>query len=383
MISSEFSYDKLKRKLRDDGLKDTLIAAGDLLTRKRFGRPVFDQLVEKEFIETISRDELRTNARRTFPVSTPENEDAEPFVALIGAGRTLSETGLVLTDRFGIIEESAAEPGQAQQAMMAMLSRELFYGDVPIRRLFGWRGSDDGSATLDTVAPLVPRYPNYYHWMVETVPKIRYLREFEDAIERSVTVLVPADAPPFVAETLRLLEWPQSKIAYATEPVYLVRNLVVPSYPERHASDFEWIRQEILEAVLTESEPGGGGNVYVSRANAIERRILNEDEVMDVLSNYGFERYCLEARSLTENVRLFNRADIVVGPHGAGLTDIIFTEDCTLLELFGEKVKEPYELLADTLGVEYESMYCQADAADIIVDIEQLERRISQLIGGN
>ena len=34
MMSSEFSYDKLKRKLHDDGLKDTLIAAGDLLTRK-------------------------------------------------------------------------------------------------------------------------------------------------------------------------------------------------------------------------------------------------------------------------------------------------------------------------------------------------------------
>jgi len=195
MMSSEFSYDKLKRKLHDDGLKDTLIAAGDLLTRKRFGRPVFDSAVKRGFIKTVSRDELRANAHRTVPVSTPTDEDTEPFVALVGTGRILSETGLALTDRFGIIEESAAEPEQAQQAMMAMLSRELFYGDVPIRRLLKSGSTHDVSATLDTVAPLVPRYPNYYHWMVETVPKIQYLRAFEDAAHESVTVLVPANAP--------------------------------------------------------------------------------------------------------------------------------------------------------------------------------------------
>jgi len=380
MMSSEFSYDKLKRKLHDDGLKDTLIAAGDLLTRKRFGRPVFDSAVKRGFIKTVSRDELRANAHRTVPVSTPTDEDTEPFVALVGTGRILSETGLALTDRFGIIEESAAEPEQAQQAMMEMLSRELFYGDVPIRRLLKSGSTHDVSATLDTVAPLVPRYPNYYHWMVETVPKIQYLRAFENAAHESVTVLVPANAPPFIEETLCLLGWPQSKIAYATDSAYTVRNLVIPSYPERHASDFEWIQQEILEAVSSESEPIEGNNVYVSRSGAVERRVLNENEVMNVLSEYGFERYCLENQSLSENVQLFSQADLVVGPHGAGLTDIIFANDCTLLELFGEKVKQPYELLAETLSVNYEPMYCQADSADVVVDTEQLELRVSQLV---
>jgi capsular polysaccharide biosynthesis protein len=120
--------------------------------------------------------------------------------------------------------------------------------------------------------------------------------------------------------------------------------------------------------------------VYVSRSGAVERRVLNEEDVMDVLADYGFKRYCLENRSLSENVRLFNQADIVLGPHGAGLTDIIFAEDCILVELFGDKIKQPYELLSDTLGVEYEPMYCQADGADIVVDTNQIEQKISQII---
>ena len=380
MISSEFSTGKLRRKLRQDGFKSTVVAAGDLLTRKRLGRPVFDPLVEGGAVETASRDELRANARRVVPVSTPAAEDAAPFVASVGPGRILSETGLASTDALGILEESAAEPGQAQQAMMAMLSRELFYGDAPVRRLFGWDGPGDTATALDTVAPLVPRYPNYYHWMVETVPKIRYLRAFEEATAESVTVLVPDDALPFVDETLGLLGWPRSNIVHATEPSYVVRNLVVPSYPERHASDFEWIRREVLETVSDGNGGGDGNNVYVSRSNAIERRVLNEEAVMDVLSGFGFSRYRLEERPLAANARLFAEADVVVGPHGAGLTDIIFAEDCTLVELFGEKIKQPYELLADALGVAYEPMYCRADSADIVVDTERLRGRVDELV---
>ena len=380
MISNEFTLDKLKRKLRDDGAKKTLVAAGDLLTRKRFGRRVFDPLVEKGFIETTTQEELRANASRTVAISRSTNETKAPFVALVGSGRILSETGLALTDRFGIIEDSAAEPAQAQQAMMAMLSRELFYGDVPLRRLLNGSGPPDTSATLNTIAPLVPRYPNYYHWMIETVPKIRYLRAFENTTGENVTVLVPDDPPSFINETLRLLGWPQSKVVHATEPAYTVRDLVVPSYPERHTSDFTWIRDEILDAVSGESVSNDENNVYVSRANAIERQVLNEKEVMDVLSEFGFSRYLLENRSVAENARLFAEADVVVGPHGAGLTDIIFAGDCTLLELFGEKVKEPYELLAETLGIEYEPIYCTAEAADIVMDTDKLEKRVSRLV---
>lgn len=382
MIWSEFSYNKLKRKLHNDGIRNAFIAAGDLVTRKQFGRPVFDLLVDEEFIRTTPRDELQTRAHQTVSVSTALNEDVQPFVTLVKKGMIFSETGLVWTEDLGIIAESAAEPKQARQAMMAMISRELFYGDAPMHRLLArYRPPHNPSVTLNTVAPLIPRYPNYYHWMVETVPKIRYLRAFEEATGRSVTVLVPDDAPQFVEETLRLIGWPQSKTMQATESAYTVQNLVIPSYPERHASDFEWMQTEILEAVPSCSESSSGKNVYVSRSNAIERRVLNENEVMNILNEYGFNRYCLENQSVADNVQLFSQADIIIGPHGAGLTDIIFADDCTLIELFGSKIKEPYELLADTLGVEYIPMYCQAASADIVVNTERLHRRITKVCG--
>jgi Capsular polysaccharide biosynthesis protein len=377
MIPTEFSGRKLRRKLAADGPVETVRAAGDLVTRKRLGRPVFDSLVKRDVVRTLPRNELR---RRAKTVDVPNSASPKPFSSLITNGIVLTETGLVLTEAFEILEESAAGPEQAQQAMMAMLSRELFYGMLPLRGLlFGSWDTESLNPDSGPIAPLIPRYPdNYYHWMVETVPKIRYLRAFETEQE-PVTLLISADAPPFVDETLDLLGWPDSRVVRANHDIYRVTELVVPSFPDRRPADFKWLREEILESA-PDHIPESGNNVYVSRSNGVERRVVNEDEVMDVLSKFGFERYLLEERSLAENARLFADADVIVGPHGAGLTDIVFAGDATLIELFGEKVKQPYKLLAEAVGVDYETMYCTPESTDIVVDVEELDERVARAL---
>lgn len=380
MFQSEFDVSKVKRKIKKNGPRETALAAVDLYTRKRLGTPLFDLLSDRNAVRTVSRADLLQ--RGSTIITTSDKETC--FITQVNDGYILSQTGLSFTREIEIIEETAAEPKHASEAMMEMCFRELFYGGLPVGEFVSivlGASAPKSVKEIDQASPLIPRYPNYYHWMVETVPRIRYLREYESATNSQVTALIPSDAPPFVEETMELLGWPASKIKHATAPVYEVQNLVVPSYPDRTANDFEWIRKDILSAASEhqQSSSESGSNVYVSRSNAIERRVLNEEEVMAVLSEYGFSKYHLEDRSVQANARLFNEADVVVGPHGAGLTDIIFAKDCTLVELFGEKVKQPYRALAGTLDIEYEPMYCTAKSADIVIDTDELESRVSRL----
>jgi len=130
VIPNEFTSRKVRRKLDADGYLETVRAAGDLLTRKRVGRRIFDPLVEHEYVQTLSRPRLK---RRAVTMEVHDEPSPIPFVSVVDGGHVLTKTGLSLTADFEIIEESAAEPKQAQQAMMAMLSRQLFYGDFPIR----------------------------------------------------------------------------------------------------------------------------------------------------------------------------------------------------------------------------------------------------------
>ncbi|MXV61220.1 DUF563 domain-containing protein [Natronorubrum sp. JWXQ-INN-674] len=313
----------------------------------------------------------------------PYGPFAAPFVADIGSGYVFSETGLVATDNGKIVNESLFPPDRGRRFVVAKLIWQLFFESTHLTTALARKNIsnlDTQSTSIEVAAPLIPRYSdNYYHWMIETVPQIRYLRAFEAETGTDVTYLVPGDAPSWLDETLELLNIPDEKVERTSNSVYRINRLVLPSFPLQTRQDYEWIVERVLEnANLDRTRIDSGSNVYISRSEAIERRVVNEAEVMETLSKYGFERYHLEDLSVTENVTLFHEADIVVGAHGAGLTDLIYCTDATVIELFGSMVKDPYEQLAETVGVGYERLECQPKSTDLYVDTENLERTVQR-----
>jgi hypothetical protein len=55
-------------------------------------------------------------------------------------------------------------------------------------------------------------------------------------------------------------------------------------------------------------------------------RLKNENAVLDVMRSHGFDIVSLEELTLDEQVQLFSNASVVVGCHGAGLTNLLFCE---------------------------------------------------------
>lgn len=385
---TDFSFRKFKRKVESDGLDSALVAAGELLAKNTIGRPVFDRLVDYGIIQTVSRSELTKTSSEIYSVSSGSESNSSPldppFVAEVGSGYVFPMTGLAVTNQLKILEESVASPSHARQFPMAALSRHCFFDDFPVGRSL--LSSDNESLStaarrLEMASPLSPRYPNYYHWMIETVPRIRYLRAYEAQTGNDVTLLIPDDLPSWAEETLTLLEWPESKIERGISSVYCIDWLLIPSFPELLAEDYQWVRRQILDGTSTVQSPiDSDKNIFISRSNTIERRIVNETETMEMLSKYDFELVRLEEYSLSQNSKMFNNADVIVSPHGAGLTDLIFCTDSTVVELFGSKIKPPYERLASVLNVEYASLECTPKSTDIVVNPEKLESKIKQIL---
>ena len=343
----DFSYRKLYRKAIQDGYAVSLKASLELVVRRIVAPPVFNKLLDTGQIRTISDQELLRIADVVYVKTRSSGDEPSDFAADIGDGYVLPTTGLML-NRDGVpIDGSVGPTGDGKNGLIKSLVRHAFVDgtDLASDVLTGNVDSlERKSAALDTVCPLSYRYKNYYHWTTETLPRIRYARTYEERTGNEVTYLVWGDAPPYVDETLELIGVPERKVERATAPVYRGSNVIVPSFPQKTAADFRWIRDSILEIVDPENASIDiGSNVFVSRADAIERQIVNESEVIDMLSRYGFEPYRLEEQSVAENVALFHEADAVVGAHGAGLTDLIYCGDTMVIELFGSKVKDPYE----------------------------------------
>jgi len=82
---------------------------------------------------------------------------------------------------------------------------------------------------------------------------------------------------------------------------------------------------------------------------------LNEDQVLAALAPYGFERYCLEDLSVTEQLCLFAESVLLVGPHGAGFTNLVAcSSQATIIEFMPRPGDfSHYYAMADILGLRH------------------------------
>jgi capsular polysaccharide biosynthesis protein len=75
--------------------------------------------------------------------------------------------------------------------------------------------------------------------------------------------------------------------------------------------------------------------IFVSRADAPDRRLLNEKEVFETTRHYFPNSLLvkLKGASLQEQIRCFNAADVVIGEAGMGLSNILFVKNKILVVL--------------------------------------------------
>ncbi|MGF7219112.1 hypothetical protein GGR92_005294 [Spirosoma lacussanchae] len=125
-------------------------------------------------------------------------------------------------------------------------------------------------------------------------------------------------------------------------------------YPNE--ANVQAIRQRLFP--LIQNPTSKRERLYISRAG--RRRIANKDALVKLLQQYDFTIVEVKPRSLSEQLSLYNRASLIVGPHGASFSNIIWCEPGThLFELFSPNYAPDHFLyLSKLMGLTY-SAYCQ------------------------
>jgi capsular polysaccharide biosynthesis protein len=104
--------------------------------------------------------------------------------------------------------------------------------------------------------------------------------------------------------------------------------------------------------------------------------------VQNLLSRYGFETVDLERMSLRDQIVIFQSAEFVVSPHGAGLANILFCEPGTrVVELTPSGEMHPrFWLIAEKLDLVYALQFCRnVPNHGITVDVEKLQALIGMV----
>lgn len=383
---------KVQRKLAADGPITTCAAGVELLSRKLFFTPIFATLFERGVIDALPRGRLldtvevyqhHESASSDDCYDNPSNSETDRFVAMVPEGYVFAGSGAVFTTEGELIVDSLAPPISSPEYTTIPLIEHLFRDGsrFTANAIGGNVDSFDAiDDSTDLLCPLIPRYINYYHWTVETLPKLRLLDTFRRETGREPTLLLPADPPSWMLESLSLLGGNNFPIQYANDSVYRPKSAVVHSFVDTITpGEYQWFECQTAH-LRDDIETDHPRRVYVSRAGARERRVYNKTAVLDVLGAYGFESYRLEELSVAEQVQLFANAEVVVGPHGAGLSNLVYSEDVTVIELFGENLKQNFSRIAEAAGFDYHRLQCRQDGPDINVDVSRLREVLEKVV---
>ena len=230
---------------------------------------------------------------------------ADRFVAVLENGRVTHDAGVVIASGGEVLED---------------VSGIGFSSDVPtnplrLSHLPRQRG------TPHTVAVLTNgTCHNFFHWMMEAVPRL-------DLYERSGVTFDRVYAPirhRFQRDSLALLGIPRNRILPATRPAHVAAARLMAS--SVHGSPSRWKTDFLFDRLTSGLPPfaGTGSRIYIARRHRRSRAVVNETEILAELEPLGFERCVLESMPLADQIAVFHRAEWVVGPHGAGLTNLAF-----------------------------------------------------------
>ena len=163
----------------------------------------------------------------------------------------------------------------------------------------------------------------YFHWLYDVLPRIALLEQ-AGFVREGDRYLVPRLDQRFMHETLEILGIDPAGCVQLEGPTLLEADRVAVSAGHRNYRRVEsWIPQFLRDRLMTE-QPQTGRRLYANRRDTRVRNILNEDHLEAALVSRGFETVTLSSFSFGEKVRLFASADVVVAPHGAGLSHVAF-----------------------------------------------------------
>lgn len=238
---------------------------------------------------------------------------------------------------------------------------------------------------------------SYYHWLTGVLPRlIAGTHAQEDDYDHYLVNARHKGQENFQTETLRLLQVPITRAVWLERGTHFqCENLTLPAEPcmQKQTEMQEWARQLLRSTFLpmiisnTNELPR---RIYIARSQARRRRLVDETALIERLAADGFAAITLEDMPFLDQVRLFAGADIVVGLHGAGLSNLVFASPGTkVLEFLPEAWPHPcFSQLAKRSNLDYAALTVspvgerQGFQADATVDVTIVAKQLSSWLKG-
>ncbi|HUC79676.1 MAG TPA: glycosyltransferase family 61 protein [Flavisolibacter sp.] len=251
----------------------------------------------------------------------------EQFILKLQNGRVWGRNGAIIT---------------ADDVFISDLSQEFGPAKFDIRKHSIWRRLKlkkpvEIAGKVAVIAS--PGGDVYAHWLCDIMPRLVLLKN-QGLLEQMDKIVMSYGKLDWQTETLDRLGIDKTKIINTIDdPEFHLRAeaLYIPSYPNLHGTVNDWVCKAIRDIYIDDTLPSQKhGRLFISRAKAKGRQLLNEEEVFAFLEKeYGFRKVFAEDYATPEKARLFYDAECIIGPHGGGFTNLLFcSAGCKVVDIF-------------------------------------------------
>ncbi|MCG0998823.1 glycosyltransferase family 61 protein [Acetobacter persici] len=236
-------------------------------------------------------------------------------------------------------------------------------------------------------------YTNYYHFLAECLNAayLCYMYLSSRGVEKIniVTFKMKGFSKDYFDmlfsknQNISIIEISESEYIHANE-VYYAPELLGFTTPQpcliAERSDF---KNAILSHSGVEMQKNPTDIIYISRRDTAARKICNENELIFALEKLGVKIVQLTGLSVKEQISMFANAALVIGAHGAGISNSLFMQKTsTMLELIQASYQNVGPMrLAQSSGAQYVSMlfFQDGEGDSWYVDIDRVCRYIKNM----
>lgn len=187
---------------------------------------------------------------------------------------------------------------------------------------------------------------NYFHFTIEIVSKLSLLNESTDYREWPLLIDSAVTQVPQLMQLLDMVNVEKreyitvpyaasvkvKKLVHPSMTIWMPLNVKKQSYLSLEDNvmsqrALNWIEKS-ASCYIKEQEDL---LIYLSRKDCLNSRIDNEEEVIQLLIEKGFEICYLEKMTFYEQVELFSRAKCIVGATGAAFTNVVYCHSNTIV----------------------------------------------------
>jgi hypothetical protein len=243
----------------------------------------------------------------------------------------------------------------------------------------------DRVETIDGICvPFRCTFDNYYHCLVDHLSRFDLLNHSYFTKFDEIKLLCPNGLRPEEEYFVTKLCPSNVKVVPLKKGVlYQLETYLFNSFPTQRGSAY--IPGPFVKRLKGKIDPDKNEDlskrIYISRADATKRQVLNENELIARLVEYGFQSYRLSNMQPDKQAELFFNADTVIAPHGAGLSNLLFADSVKVFELHPSRtVATHFFMLSKRMGHEYNFICHDAENADsdFYADIDQIIKQMCE-----